>query len=75
MLAIYGGWGTGTTSVMLQLRERLRRWRATAPRVPPRSGTVWFEPGCRSDDNPVLGLLHQAVTDLGQSNNRAVRRR
>lgn len=77
VIAIFGGWGTGKTSMMLQLREHLQ----TLPSehrlagADPVSGTVWFDSWVHeSDDNPALGLIHQAAADLNQLRDRRVRR-
>ncbi len=63
VIAIYGAWGAGKTSLMIQLRDSLKLSRESG-RVP---RTVWFNPWMhQSDETPVLGLLHETAEQLGQ---------
>jgi KAP family P-loop domain/IPT/TIG domain len=60
VIAVYGAWGTGKTSLMIQLQDSLER----SGRV---KRTVWFDPWThQSDETPVLGLLHATVRQLNQ---------
>jgi pantothenate kinase-related protein Tda10 len=68
VIGIFGEWGTGKTSMLMQVRDYLRR-EATE------CAHVWFDPWRHQyDDNPVLPLLHVIVKDLGLENRKTVRR-
>lgn len=57
VLAIHGAWGTGKTSLMMQIREVLRD--------DPSTRSVWFDPWRHQfDDNAALGLLHATADQL-----------
>jgi hypothetical protein len=75
VIAIYGAWGTGKTSMMLQLRRNLDPdfdVRSAGVRDSTLS-TVWFDPWMHQfDDAPALGLLHAAGQQLGISRERNV---
>jgi KAP-like P-loop domain-containing protein len=63
VVAIYGAWGTGKTSLMKQLQHRLAQPGAVG-RV---ARTVWFDPWMhQSDEIPALGLLHETAKELDQ---------
>jgi hypothetical protein len=63
VIAIYGAWGTGKTSFMKQLQDRLTQPDALGHVT----RTVWFDPWMhQSDEIPVLGLLHETAKELGQ---------
>ena len=79
VIAIYGAWGSGKTSMMLQVRRALdprydvaAEVRRGEPEPPVR--TVWFEPWMHQfDDAPALGLLHAVVDQLGVAQRPRVR--
>ena len=66
VVALYGAWGSGKTSLMLRLRRQLepnhdrsRLAEASAARA----RTIWFDPWMHQfDESPAIGLLH-ATTD------------
>jgi KAP family P-loop domain/Pentapeptide repeats (8 copies) len=74
VVAIYGSWGSGKTSLMLQLRRLIEpQWEEGAPGNAA-TRTVWFDPWAHQlDNNPVLGLLHATARQLGVQKERAVR--
>jgi hypothetical protein len=74
VIAIYGAWGTGKTSLLRQLRRELDpRWDGTQ-QGEQTTKTVWFDPWMHQfDDSPALGLLHAAVDQLGVRDQRNVR--
>lgn len=66
VIAVYGSWGSGKTSLMKQLQKRL-----VGTDVPSNSHdpirTVWFDPWMHQfDESPALGMLHAAVDQLEQ---------
>ncbi|MFD1544582.1 P-loop NTPase fold protein [Nonomuraea guangzhouensis] len=68
VIGIFGEWGTGKTSMLMQVRDYLRREAAECAHV-------WFDPWRHQyDENPVLPLLHVIVKDLGLENRETVRR-
>ena len=53
VICLYGGWGTGKTSLMQLIDQKLNKKEI---------GSVWFDPwGHQFDENPILGLLHKIV--------------
>jgi hypothetical protein len=75
VIAIYGSWGTGKTSLMLQLRRNLDPgFDAQVVETEPGSArTVWFDPWMHQfDDTPALGLLHATAQQLGIATERNV---
>ena len=57
VVGLYGGWGTGKSSLMMQIRVLLRD-----DGMP----TVWFDPWQHQfDENPLIALLQTTVTELG----------
>jgi hypothetical protein len=75
VIAIYGGWGTGKTSLMRQLQRRLVDDTGRQSEGTIGVGSVWFDPWMHeSDENPALGLLHQIAADLKQTDNAMVRK-
>jgi Cdc6-like AAA superfamily ATPase len=67
VIGILGEWGTGKTSMLMQVRDIV----ATDPQC----AQVWFDPWRHQyDDNPVLSLLHTIVTELGLEKRQHVRR-
>jgi TPR repeat protein len=72
VVALYGTWGAGKTSMMLRLREKLEpsggRFRRSA-------ATVWFDPWEHSkDDNPAVSLLYAIRKDLSLEKDLTVQR-
>ncbi len=58
VLGVFGEWGTGKTSMLMQVRHQLSDATECAH--------VWFDPWRHQyDENPVLPLLHVIVKDLG----------
>ncbi|MEV5893239.1 P-loop NTPase fold protein [Nonomuraea fuscirosea] len=71
VVGVFGEWGTGKTSMLLQLREQLEQ----LDKQDPKCAYVWFDPWRHQhEDNPVLPLLHAIVNDLGLRNRENVRR-
>jgi KAP family P-loop domain len=68
VVALYGAWGSGKTSLMLQIQQRLERNHdSKGPDAPPgqRARTVWFDPWTHQFDQiPALGLLHAITGQL-----------
>jgi hypothetical protein len=65
VVALYGSWGSGKTSLMYQIRRRLEsNHDPKSAGVPGRRvRTVWFDPWMHQfDQTPAVGLLH-AITD------------
>lgn len=66
VLAVYGNWGLGKTSLMMQLRRMLDPEHdvdQSKRTIEASARTVWFDPWMHQfDKTPVLGLLH-ATTD------------
>ncbi|MEM7342087.1 MAG: P-loop NTPase fold protein [Actinomycetota bacterium] len=74
VVAIYGTWGSGKTSLMKQLRRRLDPEHDAVERSTG-SGvrTIWFDPWMHQfDDYPALGLLHTTADQLGIMNREVV---
>src|SRR5690348_1591338 len=75
VVALYGQWGSGKTSMMRQLRRRLepaydKPWRAAAAPI----RTVWFDPWMHQfDEAPALGLLHATADQLDLTDEPSVR--
>ncbi|WP_020541389.1 P-loop NTPase fold protein [Nonomuraea coxensis] len=58
VIGVFGEWGTGKTSMLMQVRGQLRD--------APECAHVWYDPWQHQyDENPVLPLLHVIVKDLG----------
>jgi hypothetical protein len=78
VIALYGSWGTGKTSMMLQIKEIIEN-NSELPRDGKESEaaskrTVWFDPWrYQHDDNPALALLHATADQLGIQEQPAVR--
>lgn len=73
VVAIYGAWGTGKTSLMMQLRRSVDPTHDRSDNDMHRSQTVWFDPWMHQfDDSPALGLLHAAADQLDLTTNRRV---
>ncbi|MEV5502741.1 P-loop NTPase fold protein [Nonomuraea fuscirosea] len=71
VVGVFGEWGTGKTSMLLQLRRQLEQ----LDEQDPKCAYVWFDPWRHQhEDNPVLPLLHAIVNDLGLRNRENVRR-
>lgn len=67
VIGVFGEWGSGKTSMLLQVHELLESDRGCA--------RVWFDPWLHQDDvNPVLPLLHAIVSDLGLDGRENVRK-
>jgi RecA/RadA recombinase/energy-coupling factor transporter ATP-binding protein EcfA2 len=67
VIGVFGEWGSGKTSLLLQIRAELQRDKTCA--------LAWFEPWkFQSDPNPVLPLLHAIVRDLELESSGDVRR-
>ncbi|MDA0633233.1 P-loop NTPase fold protein [Nonomuraea sp. MCN248] len=57
VIGVFGEWGSGKTSMLLQVRALLED--------DPECALAWFDPWRHQyDENPVLPLLHAIVTDL-----------
>ena len=74
VIALYGAWGTGKTSLLMQLRRQLDpgydRSGGDGDRL---AKTVWFDRWMHQfDDSPALGMLHSAVDQLGIGSQRNV---
>ncbi len=73
VIALYGSWGTGKTSLMMQLQRRIDTTPAGSSASKGNTGgadssmrTVWFNPWMHQfDDNPALGFLYTTVEQLG----------
>jgi energy-coupling factor transporter ATP-binding protein EcfA2 len=71
VIAVYGAWGSGKTSLMRQMRRRIDpRYDRDEP--PHRDGevrTIWFDPWLHQfDQTPAIALLHAAMEQLGLLN-------
>ncbi|WP_327585385.1 P-loop NTPase fold protein [Nonomuraea sp. NBC_00507] len=67
VIGVFGEWGTGKTSMLMQVRDRLSE--------APECAHVWFAPWRHQyDDNPVLPLLHVIVKDLALERRHNVQR-
>jgi len=65
VFAIYGGWGTGKTTFLRDLRAKLSEKEAIS--------TVWFNLWEHENDvQPIVALLQQAVSDLGHKTGHGV---
>ena len=65
VVAIYGAWGAGKTSLMMQLRRRLDPNHDGSTTGEQYARTVWFDPWMHQfDDSPALALLHAATDQL-----------
>ena len=72
VVALYGAWGSGKTSMMKRLREKLEGRDVAAVRS---AATVWFNPWEHSnDDRPAVSLLYAIRKDLELENDDAVQR-
>lgn len=70
VIALYGPWGSGKTSMMMRLREQLDKPSATGE---PLAETVWFDPWEHaSDDQPAVSLLYAIRKDLELEGDREV---
>lgn len=68
VIGIYGEWGTGKTSMLMQIRDYLKDEAAECAHV-------WFDPWRHQyDDNPMLPLLHVIVKELKLEERETVRR-
>ncbi|MGW3353575.1 SAV_2336 N-terminal domain-related protein [Nonomuraea rubra] len=68
VVGVFGEWGTGKTSLLMQIRDLLI-WAA------PECAQVWFDPWLHQhEEDPVLPLLHVIVNDLGLQGRRSIRR-
>jgi KAP family P-loop domain len=76
VVALYGAWGSGKTSLMYQIRRRLEpnydgRRREQAGGAIAR--TVWFDPWMHQfDQAPAVALLHATTEQLGLTRRREV---
>jgi energy-coupling factor transporter ATP-binding protein EcfA2 len=71
VVALYGPWGSGKTSMMKQLQRELDPPDGTSARL---AATVWFVPWEHSGDpQPAVSLLHAIRRDLGLQKDRTVR--
>ena len=62
VIALYGAWGSGKTSMMLRLRDQLNLRDAVGNRL---AATVWFDPWEHAgDDQPAVSLLYAIRKDL-----------
>lgn len=67
VIGVFGEWGAGKTSLLLQVRERLRSDQTSA--------IAWFDPWKHQyDENPILPLLHAVVRDLDLESSEDIRR-
>lgn len=69
VIAVYGEWGSGKTSMLRQIRRALEpEFDKSEKHAPSRARTIWFDPWMHQfDRTPVLGLLHATTTQLGIS--------
>src|SRR5713101_4667591 len=69
VIAVYGSWGSGKTSLMYQVRRRLDpNFDHTRPDLASeaRARTGWCEPWMHQFDQvPAIGLLHAVTNQLG----------
>jgi hypothetical protein len=66
VIAVYGSWGSGKTSLMKQLQKRMVDTDVPSNSYDP-IRTVWFDPWMHQfDESPALGMLHAAVDQLEQ---------
>jgi TPR repeat protein len=71
VVALYGAWGSGKTSMMMRLREQLEGQNSSGRRL---AATVWFDPWEQSnDDQPAVSLLYAIRKDLNLENDPKVR--
>jgi tetratricopeptide (TPR) repeat protein len=71
VVACYGTWGSGKTSLMRQVQRLLEGGPDSKER---RAGTVWFDPWRSSgDEQPAVALLHAMRKDLGLDDDNEVR--
>lgn len=71
VVALYGAWGSGKTSMMMRLRDQLKRRDAAGNRL---AATVWFDPWEHAgDDRPAVSLLYAIRKDLNLEMDREVR--
>jgi TPR repeat protein len=71
VIALYGAWGSGKTSMMMRLREQLDRPNGITE---PLAKTVWFDPWEHSsDDQPAVSLLYAIRKDIGLEDDVTVR--
>jgi KAP family P-loop domain/Tetratricopeptide repeat len=72
VIALYGPWGSGKTSMMKQLQYELDPPDHTSSRL---AATVWFVPWEHArDKQPAVSLLHAIRRDLGLQKDPVVRR-
>ena len=72
VVALYGTWGSGKTSMMLRLRKKLEPKDGVTRRS---AATVWFDPWAHSDDDrPAVSLLYAIRKDLGLEKDATVKR-
>ena len=69
VIAVYGEWGSGKTSMLRQIRRALEpEFDSSEKHAPPRARTIWFDPWMHQfDRTPALGLLHATTNQLGIS--------
>jgi hypothetical protein len=73
VIAIYGAWGAGKTSLMKQLRRQLDPGHDGQGVGEQHARTVWFDPWMHQfDDSPALALLHAAADQLDIATRRNV---
>ena len=67
VIAVYGEWGAGKTSMLRQIRRALDPdFDKSAKPTTPRARTIWFDPWMHQfDRTPALGLLHATTNELG----------
>ena len=66
VIGLYGTWGVGKTSLMLQIREKLEANHVL---------TVWFDAWQHQfDDSPALALMHTVVDTFGLKTKREVKK-
>lgn len=66
VFGLYGGWGVGKTSMMLQIRQQIKD---------DGTPTVWFDPWRHQfDEDPIVALLQTMVVDWGRRKAPASRR-